>query len=72
MRTADIIMKKRNGGILSEEELRFFIDGYSCGDIPDYQAAAWLMAVFFSGNDSGGNGTADQINDGIRKGYGLE
>ncbi len=49
MRTADIIMKKRNGGILSEEELRFFIDGYSCGDIPDYQAAAWLMAVFFQG-----------------------
>ena len=52
MRTADIIMKKRNGGILSEEELRFFIDGYSCGEIPDYQAAAWLMAVYFQGMNS--------------------
>jgi len=49
MRTADIIMKKRNGGTLSEEELRFFIDGYVSGEIPDYQASAWLMAVYFRG-----------------------
>ena len=49
MRTADIIMKKRNGGELSEAELQFLISGYVKGDIPDYQAAAWLMAVFFQG-----------------------
>jgi pyrimidine-nucleoside phosphorylase len=49
MRAADIIIKKRNGGTLSETELRFFIDGYVNGDIPDYQAASWLMAVFFRG-----------------------
>jgi len=42
-------MNKRNGGIFTEEELRFFIDGYVSGDIPDYQAAAWLMAVYFQG-----------------------
>ncbi|MDC7234887.1 MAG: thymidine phosphorylase [Spirochaetales bacterium] len=51
MRTADIIMKKRNGGKLSEEELRFFIQGFVSGEIPDYQASAWLMAVYFQGMD---------------------
>ncbi len=49
MRAADIIMKKRNGGSLSEEELRFFVQAYVSGDLPDYQAAAWLMAVYFQG-----------------------
>lgn len=52
MRTADIIMKKRNGGKLSEEELRFFISGYVSGEVPDYQASAWLMAVYFQGMDA--------------------
>jgi len=49
MRTADIIMNKRNGDSMTEDELRFFIDGYVSGEIPDYQAAAWLMAVYFQG-----------------------
>ena len=49
MRMYDIIKKKRDGGELSTEEINFFIDGYVKGDIPDYQASAFTMAVFFSG-----------------------
>lgn len=45
----DIIHKKRNGGELSEEEIRFFIEGYTDENIPDYQAAALCMAVYFRG-----------------------
>ncbi len=47
MRMYDIIMKKRNGGELSEEEIRFFIEGYTKGDIPDYQVSSLMMAIFF-------------------------
>ena len=49
MRMADIIEKKRDGGVLTKDEIEFFIGGYTRGDIPDYQAAAWCMAVFFRG-----------------------
>lgn len=49
MRMYDIIMKKRNGGELSREEIRFFIQGYTAGEIPDYQASALMMAVYFRG-----------------------
>ena len=49
MRTADLIVKKRDGGTHSSEELEYLISGYVTGDIPDYQIAAWLMAVFFRG-----------------------
>ncbi|MDR1211923.1 MAG: thymidine phosphorylase, partial [Spirochaetaceae bacterium] len=52
MRAVDIIMKKRSGGELSEEELRFLISGYVAGAIPDYQVSAWAMAVFFKGMTS--------------------
>lgn len=45
MRAVDIIEKKKNGGELTREEIGFFVNGYSQGEIPDYQAAAWLMAV---------------------------
>ena len=45
----DIIHKKRNGGELSEEEIRFFIEGYTDESIPDYQAAVLCMAVYFRG-----------------------
>lgn len=45
----DIIHKKRNGGELSEEEIRFFIEGYTDESIPDYQAAALCMAIYFRG-----------------------
>ena len=49
MRAVDIIMKKRDGKELSREELGFLIGGYVAGEIPDYQAAAWTMAVYFRG-----------------------
>ncbi len=51
MRTYDIIKKKRDGGKLSDAEIQFFIDGYVNGKIPDYQAAAFCMAVYFRGMD---------------------
>ncbi len=47
MRMYDIIMKKRNGGELTKEEIDFFVEGYTKGEIPDYQAAALMMAVYF-------------------------
>ena len=49
MRMYDIIQKKRDGFALGEEEIRFFIDGYTRDEIPDYQAAALLMAVYLKG-----------------------
>lgn len=51
MRMYDLIMKKRNGGTLSETELRFMVNGYTAGDIPDYQMSAMLMAVWYRGMD---------------------
>ncbi len=49
MRIYDIILKKRNGGELSESEIVFFIKGFTNGEISDYQASALLMAIFFEG-----------------------
>ncbi len=49
MRAVDIITKKRDGEILSREEIEFFIQGFTRGEIPDYQAAAWAMAVYWRG-----------------------
>lgn len=45
----EIIEKKKQGQILSEEEIRFFVDGYTNDTIPDYQMSALLMAIFFQG-----------------------
>ena len=45
----EIISKKRDGDVLSTEEIQFFIDGYVDGSIPDYQAAALLMAIYIRG-----------------------
>lgn len=47
MRMYDIIMKKRNGAELTGEEIRFFVEGYTRGEIPDYQVSALMMAVYF-------------------------
>lgn len=45
----DIIQKKRDGGVLTDAEIAWFIDGYVKGEIPDYQAAALCMAIYFRG-----------------------
>lgn len=49
MRIVDIIKNKRDGKVLSKEEIEFFVKGYVAGEIPDYQASALLMAIFFQG-----------------------
>ncbi|MCR4815107.1 MAG: pyrimidine-nucleoside phosphorylase [Lachnospiraceae bacterium] len=49
MRMYDLIMKKRNGYALTEEEIKYMISGYTKGDIPDYQMSAFTMAVYFRG-----------------------
>ena len=49
MRTVDLIQRKRDGKELAPEEIEFLIEGYTNGDIPDYQMSSFLMAVFFSG-----------------------
>ena len=52
MRMYDVILHKRNGGKLSDEQIRFFVDGYTKGEIPDYQASALCMAIYFRGMDA--------------------
>ncbi|MGA2272718.1 MAG: pyrimidine-nucleoside phosphorylase [Bryobacteraceae bacterium] len=49
MRTVDLIQRKRDGAELAPEEIEFLVDGYTSGEIPDYQMSAFLMAVFYSG-----------------------
>ncbi len=49
MNAVEVIGKKRDGGELTTAEIEFFVNGYTRGDIPDYQAAAWLMAVYLRG-----------------------
>ncbi len=49
MRMYDLIMKKRNGGVLDENEITFMISGYTEGTIPDYQMSAMMMAIYFQG-----------------------
>ena len=52
MRAVDLIQRKRDGGELTAPEIDFLIRGYAAGDVPDYQAAAFAMAVFFRGATS--------------------
>jgi pyrimidine-nucleoside phosphorylase len=49
MRTVDLLHRKRDGEELSPEEVTALVEGYTRGDIPDYQMSAFLMAVYFSG-----------------------
>jgi pyrimidine-nucleoside phosphorylase/thymidine phosphorylase len=49
MRTVDLILRKRGGEELSVEEIQYLVNGYTSGEIPDYQMAAFLMATYFSG-----------------------
>ncbi len=49
MRMVDLIVKKRDGHELTDEEIRFWIDGYVKGEVPDYQSSAMQMAILFKG-----------------------
>lgn len=49
MRMYDMIAKKRDGFVLTQQEIEFVVQGYTNGDVPDYQMAAFLMAVFLQG-----------------------
>ena len=49
MRTVDLIQRKRDGGELDSGEISYLVEGYTRGEIPDYQMSAFLMAVFFAG-----------------------
>lgn len=49
MRMYDLIVKKRNGGTLTREEIAFMVRGYTDGEIPDYQMSAMMMAIYFQG-----------------------
>ena len=51
MRPYDIIQAKKEGKKLDSDEIKFLIDGYTNGEIPDYQLSAWAMAVYFQGMD---------------------
>ena len=49
MRAVDLILKKKNGGVMSKPEIEWLVDGFVKGKVPDYQMAAWMMAVCFQG-----------------------
>ena len=49
MRMYDIILKKRNGCELTDKEIEFFVSGFTSGEIPEYQASALMMAIYFTG-----------------------
>ncbi|PJM73491.1 pyrimidine-nucleoside phosphorylase [Bifidobacterium primatium] len=57
MRMIDVIDAKRSGGTLTKEQIDFFVEGYTNGEIPDYQVSALLMAIWFNGM------TADETRD---------
>lgn len=52
MRMYDILLKKRNGETLTTQEIEYFISAYTSGEIPDYQASALLMAIWYRGMDA--------------------
>jgi pyrimidine-nucleoside phosphorylase len=52
MRPVELIAKTRDGQALSTDEIQFLVDGFTRGDIPDYQVSAWLMAVYLRGMSS--------------------
>lgn len=49
MRIVDLINKKKRGEILTKQEIDFIVQGYTIGELPDYQMSAFLMAVYFKG-----------------------
>lgn len=49
MNTLEVIVRKRDGAALAEAEIQFLVDGLVCGTVPDYQMAAFCMAVYYRG-----------------------
>ena len=49
IRMYDLIMKKRNGGSLTKEEIEYMVQEYTADRIPDYQMSAMMMAIYFVG-----------------------
>ncbi|MDQ7053456.1 MAG: hypothetical protein Q9P14_11375 [candidate division KSB1 bacterium] len=68
----EIITRKRNGEKLTEDEIQFIIDGYTRGDIPDYQISALLMAIYFRGMDAEETATPGPAHARFRRGAGFE
>ncbi len=68
MRAVDIIEKKKHNKVLSKEEIDFMVQGYTKGEIPDYQMSAFLMAIYFNGmkTDEIANLTESFVNSGDR------
>ncbi len=62
MNIIDIIIKKRDGGILNKEETDFFVSSAVKGEIADYQISAMLMAIFLKGLNPHGNSTSYRRN----------
>jgi len=61
MRAYDVILKKRNGGKLTKEEIEYMVNGYVRGEVPDYQMAAFLMAVYFKHMDAEERATLTEV-----------
>lgn len=68
MRMVDVIDHKRNGSALTKAEISAFVEGYTNGEIPDYQASALLMAIYFNGmtDEEQANLTMQMLNSGDR------
>ena len=73
MRIYDIILKKRNGSSLTKEEIDFFVEKYTLGEIEDYQASALMMAIYFQGmnDDRLGHMDMDHSRCGTSRWYSL-
>lgn len=70
MQMTDLISKKRDGGTLTTEEIEYMIQGYTCGDIPDYQMSAMCMAILLRGMDD--RETLDMTMSMVRSGETLD
>ena len=61
MRMYDLIMKKRNGGVLTDQEIEYMVNGYVKGEIADYQMSAMLMSIWFKGMNDHEIGELTQV-----------
>lgn len=61
MRAVDLIVKKKNGETMSRQEIEWLVDGFVKGEVPDYQMAAWMMAVCFQGMNAQETGALTDV-----------